>query len=379
MVQQNKYNSYNIKDLPQGCQYCVKGEKLVLFVTGLCPRKCYFCPVSDEKYGKDVVFANERKVVTSADVLEEAELMRAKGAGITGGDPLAKIDRTVRFIKVLKEKFGQQFHVHLYTSLRLVNEDALQKLYQVGLDEIRFHPDLDSEQFWNKIELAKKFPWDIGIEIPLIPNKEKEIKKMIDLIHDQVNFLNLNELEVADNQQSKLLEMGFETKDKFSYAIAGSLELGLVLLDYAQKKNDQLRLHLCTAKLKDSVQLANRIKRESKNAKHDFDHVDDEGLLTRGALYLDDLKPDFGYRQKLKEADLDKFVAKLILLSEKIKKELKLSDKDLFLDEKKPRLILSRKNVQKHKKYFFDLGLKPAIVKEYPTADQLEIEVQFLN
>ena len=110
MIKENRYYSYNFGLLPKGCQQCVKGEKLVLFVTGICPRKCCFCPVSDEKFGKDVIFANERRVFTSDDVINEAELMDAKGMGITGGDPLVKVERTARLIKKLKQKVFSDNH-----------------------------------------------------------------------------------------------------------------------------------------------------------------------------------------------------------------------------------------------------------------------------
>ena len=66
---------------------CVKGEKLVLFVTGLCPRQCYFCPISDKKYKKDVIYADEWPVTNIHQIIEEAKLIDAKGAGFTGGDP----------------------------------------------------------------------------------------------------------------------------------------------------------------------------------------------------------------------------------------------------------------------------------------------------
>ena len=102
-MQENQYYSYNLGPLPKGCQMCVRGEKLVLFVTGICPRKCSFCPVSDEKYQHDVIFANERSVTATEDLLKEAEAMKAKGAGITGGDPLAKLERTLEYIKLLKQ------------------------------------------------------------------------------------------------------------------------------------------------------------------------------------------------------------------------------------------------------------------------------------
>src|SRR3989338_2972162 len=208
MPKENKYYSYNLGELPKGCQYCVRGEKIVLFVTGICPRRCNFCPVSDQKYQKDVQFANERRITKESDLLLEANTMKARGAGITGGDPLSKLDRTISSIKLLKEEYGKEFHIHLYTSLDLVTENTLQKLFQAGLDEIRFHLDLDSEKFWPKLSLAKKFSWDVGIEIPLIPNKELELKKIIDFAHDKIDFINFNELEIADNTQSQLTLLG---------------------------------------------------------------------------------------------------------------------------------------------------------------------------
>ena len=189
MLAQNQYYSYNLGELPEGCQACVKGEKLVLFTTGLCPRRCYFCPVSDEKFNHDITFANERRVESPQDIITEAQLMDAKGAGITGGDPLMKLDRTLTAIKDLKHKFGASFHIHLYTSLNMITEKNLQQLFNAGLDEIRFHLDLESKQFWPKLTLARQFPWKIGVEIPMIPTKEAEIKELMAFIQDKINLV----------------------------------------------------------------------------------------------------------------------------------------------------------------------------------------------
>jgi len=357
----------------------VRGEKLVIFVTGICPRKCYFCPVSDEKYQKDVIFANERKVSDTCDLIKEAELMTARGAGITGGDPLCRMQRTVEYIKTLKERFGKEFHIHLYTSLNLVDEKKLQELYEAGLDEIRFHLDLDDKSLWKNVELARKHSWDVGVEIPLIPDQEERTRELIDFIEGKVGFLNLNELEVADNEHSDLLQKGFKTKDELSYAVRGSMEMGLRLVEYVKEKECPLAVHLCTAKLKDAVQLSKRIKREAKGVRKAFDIVDDEGMLLRGALYLPELVPGFGYRKKLMEVDKNSIILRLKPLSERIKKKFKLKEGDMFVDEEKPRILLAKKLVKKKRTYFLKLGLLPAVVKEYPTADQLEVEVELLK
>jgi len=110
---------------------------MVLFVTGLCSFHCFYCPVSDEKMYKDVVFADEKRVTKDEDVLEEARAIRATGAGITGGDPLDAVERTCRYIRLLKAEFGAGFHTHLYT----MSTDAakIRQLAEAGLDEIRFH------------------------------------------------------------------------------------------------------------------------------------------------------------------------------------------------------------------------------------------------
>ena len=378
MITQTPYHSFTVGELPLGCQYCVKGEKLVLFVTGLCPRRCYFCPVSDAKFNHDVTFANEREVENEDDLLEEANAMDAFGSGITGGDPLLKIERTIHYIQKLKEKYGEKFHIHLYTSLNLVTREKLQKLSTAGLDEIRFHLDLDSTVFWKNVEIAKDFPWKVGVELPLLPSKKKELQEVIEFINGKVDFLVLNELEMADNSQSKLCQMGFQTKDTVSYAVKGSLEVGLELLEYIKKQQWKLPTHLCTAKLKDSVQLTNRIQREGKNTKRKFDVITKEGILIRGALYLTELAPGFSYRRKIAEAPKEELLAQLQNINRKLKQELHFTDEDIIVDQRKMRLLVSAKNSRKHGALFKKYNLLPAIVKEYPTADQLEIEVEFV-
>ncbi|MEK6901412.1 MAG: radical SAM protein [Nanoarchaeota archaeon] len=377
MITENKNFSYTLGELPRGCQFCVRGEKLVCFVTGICPRRCNFCPVSDEKYGKDVSFANERKVVGEHDLLLEADMMKARGAGMTGGDPLSRMEKTVLYIKMLKQKHGASFHIHLYTSLNLVTTEKLEQLYAAGLDEIRFHLDLDSPLLWPRLELARKFSWDMGVELPLLPTKEEEIKKVIDFIHNKVTFLVLNELEIADNTQSQLTAMGFKTKDELSYAVQGSVETGLRLLRYVEEKRYRLPVHLCTAKLKDRVQLGNRLKREAKSMKKPFDRIDEDGLLVRGALYLPDLVPGFGYREKLRQCDKVPYIERLKIIAEKLKQEFRLQDDELYVDTEKPRILLSEKKIKPLSKKLKSYGLIPSLVKEYPTADQLEIEVEF--
>ena len=370
------FYSWKKGKLPKGCAYCVKGQKLVLFLTGLCPNQCFYCPVSEQKSGKDLVYANEWKIASPKDVIKEAELTDAKGAGITGGDPLVKLDRTIKYIKLLKKKFGKKFHIHLYTPLNLVTEAKLKRLHQAGLDEIRFHPMLDKQKEWKKIELAKKFKWDVGVEIPVIPGKKKETIKLINYIKDKIDFLNINELEISDTNVNKLVEKGFKPKDRFSYGVKGSEKLAKEILNYLKKT--KLNIHYCTTTTKDKAQLARRIKRRALNVALKTDFITKEGTLVRGVIYLPELKPDFGYGLQVESVNLTKFIKKLKSAKLKLQKQLGIPASILHIDTLKPRIITSLAVVDDLKNEIKKLKLVPAIIEEYPTWDALEIDVQFL-
>ncbi|MBN2458540.1 radical SAM protein [Candidatus Woesearchaeota archaeon] len=381
-TQKTDFFSYKSGQLAKGCELCVQGRKSVLFITGICQNGCYYCPISDAKKNKDVIYINEVPVeqdnlANTEEMIEkiaqEIRLCSSMGIGITGGDPLARIGRTTDVICGLKKRFGQEFHIHLYTPLVLVDEKKLSVLSSAGLDEIRFHPDVAEKKLWPRLKLAKKHSWDIGIEIPAIPGKEKETKELIDYAGPHIKFLNLNELELADNSFSKLSEMGFKPKDSQSYAAAGSMELAMELLIYCENKD--LNIHLCTAKLKDAVQMAKRIRLRARNVALPTDRITADGMLVRGAAYLSWLVPGKGYRQRIKdEKTREKALAELDAMAEKLKARIS----GIVVDEDKLRLLTSKKTAEAMKNRIKDAGGVPAIVEEYPTYDGFEVEIDFI-
>ncbi len=380
VMQQTKWYSWCTGQLSRGCRLCVQGRKLVLFITGLCGQRCFYCPISDQKFGCDVVYANEWKVANPdnpVELLEEARLTEAHGAGITGGDPLAVTDRCCTYIRLLKQHFGKQFHVHLYTPLQLVNMERLQKLSDAGLDEIRFHPDLNDHKLWHNLDLAKMFKWNVGVEIPAIPEYESKTKTLIDFIAGKVDFLNLNELELSDTQSShyRLAELGYTPKDDLSYGTAGSQKMALDMLSYAESKG--LDAHFCTAKLKDAVQVRKRMQLRARNVALPFDICTKEGLLLRGCAYLPEIVPGAGYKKQLDAADRKEMSKRLHNAHKAVSSALNGSN-NVVIDESKLRLLMPRAIVKQATKKLKKLGLIPALVEEYPTADSLEIDVEFL-
>lgn len=383
-IVQTPYHSLCQGDLPDGCKMCVTGEKLVLFVTGICPANCFFCPLSEEKKMKDVIFANEKELSGSEDdqldqMIVEARANKANGAGVTGGDPLARLDRTCKMIRRLKKEFGKGFHIHLYTPLILVNEITMKKLYEAGLDEIRFHPSLSSEKFWPRMEIAKKYPWHIGMEIPIFPDKLKETKRLVDYCaeHKLISFLNLNELEISELTIETFEKKGYEVTKRESYAIKGSRAAGRKIMLHAQQYN--LAVHFCTTTLKDRVQMGNRIIRRADCEAWPFDIVDKEGLLLRGAIYIN-YSPEFSYNKKLKALSVQDKQAEHKELTQIYNwlQEMGMPQDAGFIDEKKHRVVLSADVVRDIAQ---DLvakfkNAKPYVIKEYPTSDSFIVELE---
>ena len=376
-IQNTGCYSYKIGALAEGCRLCMKGRKSVLFVTGLCSRKCFYCPISDKRYGKDVVYINEWPTKKEPDIIEEIRLCSSEGIGITGGDPLEKLERTVALIKKLKQVFGKKFHIHLYTPMEKVTKNRLLKLFSAGLDEIRFHPNILNRREWKKLLLAD-LGWDAGIEIPSIPGRYYETLKLLEYCCDIpfIKFININELELSDTNANKLTKLGFRAKDSISYAIKGSEEMSKELLRKLRTRN--INVHYCTAKLKDKVQLAKRIKLRSKKASRPYDIRNADGTLTRGSIYLKSLSPGMGYRNKIGKANRKIVLEDLRLIRNKIMAKFGIPEELIETDETKLRILTGSWIVEELRTSIKSLNLIPAIVTEYPTHDSMELDIEFL-
>lgn len=371
-LQKTKYDSIKLGALPKGCQLCVKGQKTVVFITGICSRKCFYCPISDKKNQKDVIYANEwqLKDINDKNLHKEIALTDAKGAGITGGDPLARFERTVKLIKQLKKKYSKQFHIHLYTPLLLITEQKLKQLEEAGLDEIRFHPDLENKKHWHKLSLLKQIKKiKKGIEIPVVPGWEKQIKELIDEAKNYITFINLNELEISDTNANHLVKRGYKAKDDISYGVKQSEESAKKLLTYIQKTT-KLNAHYCSTTLKDRHQLGNRLMRRAKNVMEPFDALTEDAMLLRGAIYKHLPPKNKITTQKQVEA-MKRFM-------EKLKQEHDIPSELIKLDKQQKRILTMLPVVQELKEQIKKEKYIPTILAEYPTEDALIVELEQL-
>ncbi len=278
------------KPVVEGCKLCEEGAKMVLFVTGICHAGCFYCPLSREKMNQDVIFADEMPVHSDEDIILEARLIEAKGTGITGGDPMEMVDRVVHYIRLLKDNFGKGHHIHLYTASG--SKENIEKLAAAGLDEIRFHPP---PQLWTKMLgsiYEKRIDWSIesgmsvGIEVPVLPDMEKELVELVRFANDRGIFVNLNELEFSETNYRELNARGYEPKNDVSSAVKGSEEVAYRIVDM----DWDIVVHYCSSSYKDGVQMRRRLMRRAKNIKKEYEEITEDATLILGVIEGEDLE-----------------------------------------------------------------------------------------
>lgn len=259
-----------------GCAFCHEGAKMVLFITGVCRRSCWYCPLSRERKGKDQVFANEHRISSPDEAVAEAKAMRALGTGITGGEPLDRLERVIIYARRLKEEFGQDHHIHLYTSCAPTDEQ-LSQLYGI-VDEIRMHPpvgcwkDISTSDHLRAAKRAKALGFEAGFEVPSLP--------AINLLAPalpHLSFLNINELEWGETNAPEMRRRELVLEDSVHNAVEGSR--GWCRAICRDKK-----VHFCSSAFKDSVQLRKRLIRIAGVTARPFDEISDDGTIIYGRI-----------------------------------------------------------------------------------------------
>ncbi|MFB6163208.1 MAG: radical SAM protein [Halococcoides sp.] len=266
----------------EGCRRCARGAVLTLFVTGRCPeRTCFYCPLSAERRAAEHAIANERPVESVEDVLAAARRMDARGTAVTGGEPLAVLDRTCEYVDALVADRGPDHHVHLYTG-EPGDRDAFERLATAGLDEIRFHPPVSD---WGDLRGG---PWERALDMAAeaglrpafeIPGIEYETE-FIDLCTDgPAAFVNVNEFEVSAGNAAAMRAQGYSVADEGN-RVEG---FGEVLDRY----RDHDVAFVCTSRFKDSAQHRNRMRRTAERVSRPFEEVTDDGTIVVGQTTAD--------------------------------------------------------------------------------------------
>ena len=278
-IEQGDADSF-FTSLTQGCKLCQKGSKMVLFVTGLCDKNCFYCPISEERK-ENKVYANEQPISDDSEIIEEAKRMNALGTGITGGEPLLEKELVLHYIQLLKDTFGKKHHIHLYTA-STPGKETIYELAEAGLDEIRFHPPqnmweiLEGSVYEKSMSEAREAGIETGLEVPAIEG----VEELVRFARKNDYFINLNELEFSDTNAEELKYRGYGLVDDISNAVAGSKNIAKEAV-YGSTYG-----HFCSSRYKDAVQLRKRLIRTAENISRPLDIITEDGTIVFGIIHI---------------------------------------------------------------------------------------------
>ena len=271
----------------------MEGAKSVIFVTGVCPERCWYCPLSRLRKGRDVTYVNEVLARDIKDVVTEVAANLSEGVGITGGDPVARLERTVTVIRALKDAFGQDFHIHLYTTGYLLTRERMKELVEAGLDEIRIH--ITGEHSFKALAIAADSGIDVGVENPAIPGTEEAlVKSIVRAAELGARFVNLNELEFSEGNEVSLLLRGFKTVD--GVAAEGSRETALRVMEAVIARGIDISVHYCPARYKDAVQYRRRLARRAIATRAPFEEINEAIVSWAEITHAEDIPKDLVVR-----------------------------------------------------------------------------------
>ena len=237
-----------LNSLCNGCKRCIEGKKGIVYITGICKANCFYCPIPLDWRNEVTRYGGK---ITDIQEIPSLINNKIKGVSITGGDPIFTIEKSIKLIKLLKDKFGKEFHIHLYTHNLHKNLVVFKQLEEAGLDELRIH--IVNDNFALLQELIN-YNFDLVVEIPSVPRKfEYYIELLNELEQIGIKYLNLNQFEFSyKTNEKELLKREFERGEK-KHIVMGSESTAKKIIEYVEKNNYKINVNYCSAKRKEEI------------------------------------------------------------------------------------------------------------------------------
>ncbi len=247
------------RGLSPGCRICGEGNWSCLFINNRCNADCFYCPAPQDQHAEPST--NNLTFSHPGDYLDYLEKFNFKGCSISGGEPFLVFDKTIRYIRAIKNRFGSDMYVWLYTNGLLADEPRLAALRDAGLDEIRF--DIAALGYnAEKPALAARFIPNVTVEIPAVPHHFDRLLKALPLLGKAgVKFLNLHQMRCTAHNAEKLLKRGYTFIHAGKLLVAESEITALKVMLKAFEENLPIQINYCSFVFKHTHQnLAARMR-----------------------------------------------------------------------------------------------------------------------
>ncbi len=245
------------RSLPPGCDRCLKGRGACVSVTHVCTRDCFFCPNGHPR--RDEIRLSGFPPVKEGQVPGLARRLGLKSLGISGGDPLTRLPRTLRLARSLRRRLGPRLWMQLYTNGDLLTDSVLRRLKQAGIRQIRVNVAANGFDL-APVMRALAVLRHVAVEVPVVPAQEPRLRRLIDALDAVgVAHLVLHELSYAAENARKMSRLGYRAKSpqvpfKGMRPVSDSGLAALRLLKHALKTTRSLSVYYCSH---DTIELIN--------------------------------------------------------------------------------------------------------------------------
>ena len=243
-----------LNHISKGCEICGAGKWSCLFITNKCNASCFYCPASQKQ--DEIPSTQGIDFDNPQDYADYINHFGFEGVSFSGGEPLLFFERTLEYLKVLRQKCSPNLYIWMYTNGILANKEKLQALASESLNEIRF--DIGATGFsLDKVKLAKGIIPNITIEIPSIPEEKERIIAMLpQMIEAGVTNLNLHHLRLTHHNVQQLRKRNYNIISAERPLVLESELAALEIINEAQKAGLSIGINYCSFHYKHRFQKA---------------------------------------------------------------------------------------------------------------------------
>ncbi|ADD68816.1 Radical SAM domain protein [Denitrovibrio acetiphilus DSM 12809] len=278
----------DVSAMSEGCRLCGEGVWSCLFINGKCNCDCFYCPASQNE--ECLPTTNAVSFSSPAEYTAYLKEFGFRGASISGGEPLLTPERTLSYIKAVKDEFKDKIYMWMYTNGSLVTKDILQMLKEAGLDEIRF--DIGATDYdLSKLKSAVGIIPFVTVEIPAVPEELDNMKTVMhELAKIGVNHLNLHQLRLTPYNFPNLIERDYHYIHNESVTVAESELTALELMLYGKQNSINLPVNYCSFPYKNRYQGYASRKRSIEQMIKNFETITKNGYIRRITVAAPDIQ-----------------------------------------------------------------------------------------
>lgn len=270
-----------------GCRLCGDGYWSCLFVNNRCNAACFYCPA--KQTGQALPGTSSLDFPEPEDYADYVQALGFRGVSISGGEPLLDFAKSVRFIEVLRKRFGRELYLWLYSNGICADKEKLQILADAGLDEIRF--DISATAYsLTKVARAAGIIPHITVEIPAIPEDVEIVQNLLpQMVNIGVNYLNLHQIRVTRHNAPQLIARGYTFLHGPKITVLESELTALRLLLHAREKRIALPINYCSFIYRHRFQTRAARRRHAALIKQSYEDITEAGLIrTMGSVAVPD-------------------------------------------------------------------------------------------